>query len=66
MMTTDLTLAAHGEKATTRKWEIIKQRAAELALNHGKRAEDANETDYRRAKRELLGLQTNGVDDLHV
>ena len=58
MMTTDLTLVAHGEKATTRKWEMIKQRAGELALNHGKRAEDADATEYRRAKRELLGLQT--------
>jgi hypothetical protein len=37
---------------------MIRQRAGELALNHGKRPEDADAEEYRRAKRELLGLQT--------
>ena len=58
MTKTDLTPVRHGERATPRKWEMIKQRAGELALNHGKHPEDADEREYTRAKRELLGLQT--------
>jgi hypothetical protein len=45
-----------GEKASPEKWEQIQQRAGELAMNEGK--EEAKEEHLRRAKRELLGLQT--------
>jgi hypothetical protein len=35
----------------------IRGRAGELAMNHGKRAHQANEKETRRAERELLDLQ---------
>jgi hypothetical protein len=44
------------EKASPEKWKEIHQRAEELAMNEGKG--EAKEEHLRRAKRELLGLQT--------
>ena len=46
------------EKASPEKWKEIHQRAGELAMNEGKRPREAKEEHLRRAKRELLGLQT--------
>ena len=42
--------------ASPAKLEKIQERASELAMNHGKRAQP-DERDMRRAKRELLDLQ---------
>jgi len=47
-----------GERASPEKWEKVRRRAGELALNEGKPAGAAQEKHLRRAKRELLGLQT--------
>jgi hypothetical protein len=49
------------EKSTNKpgrsKSKKIRERAGELAMNHGKRAQDADETEVQRAKRELLDMQ---------
>ena len=46
-----------GEKATPAKLKQIRERAGELAMNHGKRAHEADKQETQRAKRELLNLQ---------
>jgi hypothetical protein len=46
-----------GERATPAKWKQIRERAGELAMNHGKRAHEAGKQETQRAKRELLNLQ---------
>ena len=46
------------EKASPEKWKEIQERAGELAVNEGKAPGEAKEEHLRRAKRELLGLQT--------
>jgi len=45
------------EKASPAKWKKIRERAGELAMNHGKRADEADEEEMQRAKRELLELK---------
>lgn len=45
------------EKASPAKWKQIRERAGELAMNHGKRADEADEEEMQRAKRELLDLK---------
>ena len=45
------------EKASPAKWKKIHERAGELAMNHGKRADEADEEEMQRAKRELLELK---------
>lgn len=47
-----------GERASPEKWKKISRRAGEIALNKGKRRKQKGKSDTRRAKRELLGLQT--------
>jgi hypothetical protein len=47
-----------GEKASPEKWSRVSRRAGEVAMNEGKRPEEIQERHVRRAKRELLGLQT--------
>ena len=47
-----------GERASTEKWKKVHLRAGELAMNEGTQPRDAKEEHLRRAKRELLGLQT--------
>jgi hypothetical protein len=47
-----------GERASSEKWKKVSLRAGEIAMNKGKRREEKGESDTRRAKRELLGLQT--------
>jgi hypothetical protein len=47
-----------GERASPKKWEKIHRRAEELATTQGKRPGEVEERHLRRAKRELLGLQT--------
>lgn len=47
-----------GEKAGPEKLKQISRRAGELAMNQGKRPAEAEKGHVRRAKRELLGLQT--------
>ena len=47
-----------GERASPEKWKKVSLRAGEIAMNKGKRREEKGESDTRRAKRELLGLQT--------
>jgi hypothetical protein len=49
--------ASPGERASPEKWRKVQIRADELALNEGKPHETKNK-HFRRAKRELLGLQT--------
>jgi hypothetical protein len=44
------------QKPSPAKLEKIRERAGELAMNHGKRAQQTDERDRRRAKRELLDL----------
>ena len=46
-----------GERATPAKWKQIRERAGELAMNHGKCAHKADKQETQRAKRELLNLQ---------
>ena len=47
-----------GAMASSEKWEQVGRRAGEIAMNRGKRPEEKGEKDTRRAKREILGLQT--------
>ena len=58
--------ANQGEEKATAKWKKIRERAGELAMNHGKRADEADEEELQRAKRELLDLKITspkgGVD----
>jgi hypothetical protein len=44
-------------KPSPAKLEKIRGRAGELAMNHGKRAHQADEKETRRAERELLDLE---------
>jgi len=46
-----------GEKASPAKWKKIRERAGELAMNHGKPADEADKEEMQRAKRELLELK---------
>ena len=46
------------ERASPEKWKKVHRRAGELAMNEGKGPGEAKEKHLRRAKRELLGLQT--------
>ena len=46
-----------GEKASPAKWKKIRERAGELAMNHGKPADEADEEEMQRAKRELLDMK---------
>ncbi len=46
------------ERASPGRWKKISQRAGELAMNEGKNPKGPKEKHLRRAKRELLGLQT--------
>ena len=46
------------ERASPEKWKKVHRRAGELAMNEGTRPKEAKEKHLRRAKRELLGLQT--------
>ena len=45
------------EKVSPAKWKRIRERAGVLAMNHGKRADEAGEEEIQRAKRELLELK---------
>ena len=45
------------EKASPAKWKKIRERAGELAMNHGKRANEPDEEEMQRAKRELLDMK---------
>jgi hypothetical protein len=52
-------MAGHlGERASPEKWKNVHRRAGELALNEGDKPKEVKEKHLRRAKRELLGLQT--------
>jgi len=51
-------LSKQGEKASSEKRKQINRRASELAMTQGKRRGEVEEHHVRRAKRELLGLQT--------
>ena len=46
-----------GGKASPAKWKKIRERAGELAMNHGKPADDADEEEMQRAKRELFDMK---------
>jgi hypothetical protein len=46
-----------GGKASPAKWKKIHERAGELAMNHGKRADEPDKEEMQRAKRELLDLK---------
>ena len=54
------------EKTSPAKWKKIRERAGELAMNHGKRANEVDDEEMQRAKRELLELKITspkgGVD----
>ena len=45
------------EKASPAKWKKIRERAGELAMNQGKRADQVGDEEMQRAKRELLELK---------
>ena len=51
------------ERATPDKWKKITRRAGEIAMNQGKHSGEVEESHKRRAKRELLGLQTSSDPD---
>ena len=52
------------ERASPEKWTAVRRRAGEVAMNEGKRfGEKIEERHMRRAKRELLGLQTEPDPD---
>jgi len=53
----------HGERASPQKWKQIRKRAGELAVLERKQPGEVKEKHLRRAKRELLGLQTMPVPD---
>ena len=46
-----------GDKASPAKWKKIRERAGELAMNHGKPAGEADKEEMQRAKRELLDMK---------
>jgi hypothetical protein len=50
------TKANHTEERPA-KWRKIRERAGELAMNHGKRPNEAGKKELQRAKRELLNLK---------
>jgi hypothetical protein len=45
------------EKTSPAKWKRIRERAGELAMNQGKRADQVGDEEMQRAKRELLELK---------
>ena len=45
-------------RASRGKWQRIRRRAGELAMNRGRRADESSRSDVMHAERELLGLQT--------
>ena len=45
------------EKASPAKWKQIRERAGELAMNRGKRADKPDKEEMQRAKRELLEMK---------
>ena len=45
------------EKTSPAKWKKIRERAGELAMNQGKRADQVGDEEMQRAKRELLELK---------
>ena len=45
------------EKTSPAKWKRIRERAGELAMNQGKRADEVGDEEMQRAKRELLELK---------
>jgi hypothetical protein len=45
------------EKASPAKWRKIRERAGELAMNQGRRADEVGEEEMQRAKRELLEMK---------
>lgn len=53
---------ANGRRRRANKLERIRERAGELAMNHGKRAEEADEAEMRRAQRELLDMEITSPD----
>jgi len=53
----------HGERASPQKWKRIRKRAGELAVLEREQPGEVKEKHLRRAKRELLGLQTMPVPD---
>jgi hypothetical protein len=48
----------HGERASPEKWKRIRTRAGELAVLERKQPGEVKGKHLRRAKQELLGLQT--------
>jgi hypothetical protein len=48
----------HSERASPQKWKRIQKRAGELAVLDRKQPGEVMEKHLRRAKRELLGVQT--------
>jgi hypothetical protein len=53
----DLKKKETGKRASPAKWKEIHERAGELAMNQGKRAQEASDKEMRRAKRELLNMK---------
>jgi hypothetical protein len=45
------------EKTSPAKWKKIRERAGELAMNQGRRADQVGDEEMQRAKRELLELK---------
>ena len=45
------------QKTSPGKWKRIRERAGELAMNHGKRADEPDKEEMQRAKRELQDLK---------
>ena len=45
------------ERTSPAKWKRIRERAGELAMNQGKRADEVGNEEMQRAKRELLELK---------
>jgi hypothetical protein len=46
-----------GENVSSRKWEQIRERAGELAMNQGKPPNESGKKEIQRAKRELLTMR---------
>ena len=56
--TAEIKPSKQGERASPEKWKKINRRAGELAMIEGKPLGGVKKRHVRRAKRELLGLQT--------
>ena len=60
----DAKAGANGVRAETVSHRLIRERAMELAAEHGRSAQDASKSDWDQARRELVGAADPDVKDV--